>query len=213
METTTIIKVYNLTVVTKKIYSFVCCLFLLAGVTFTDISWAATYQVDLDRSVVSFKIRNLGIWVEGNFSEYEGTIEYEPEDPQSLSASGSIQAGSIDTGIQKRDKHLLTKDFFHISQFPLITFTSAKVEMHSDSEVTLHGLLTIHGIKKNVAIDVDAHGISKDAEGDVTAHFIATTSVNRKDFGLTWKPPWDLFGTVMGTEVKIYLDIYANSVD
>ena len=192
---------------------FICSFFLLAGVAFTDVSWSATYAVDPSHSTLSFKIRNLGIWVKGTFSEYEGTIEYEPEDPESLSAAGSIQAGSIDTGIQKRDTHLRTKDFFHVSQFPLITFTSTGAEMASDSRVTLHGLLTILGLERDVGVHVDTHGLSRDAQGNVTAHFVATASVNRKDFGLTWKPPWDLFGTVMGTEVRIYLDISANLVD
>ncbi len=168
---------------------------------------AAAFKVDVDHSAVTFKVKHLFSWVQGKFSKFDGAIEYEQGKPETWSAQGSIEIASIDTGVEKRDTHLKSKDFFDAEAFPKITFKTGKVEVISDNKAKVEGLLTMHGIEKPVVLDVDILGVAKDPWGNVAAGFSATTKINRKDFGINWNQTLDNGGLLVGEEVLITLDV------
>ncbi|MBI4431861.1 MAG: polyisoprenoid-binding protein [Candidatus Omnitrophica bacterium] len=181
--------------------------FVLAGVLLSSPVFAATYKVDPAHSTVSFKIRHLFSQVQGQFNEFEGVIEYEPGKPETWKASGAIQTASIDTNVAKRDEHLRTADFFDAAKYPTITFKSVKFTDATDKGAKMEGLLSMHGVEKAVVLDVQAHGVGKDPWGNVRAGFSATTTINRKDFGLTWNETLETGQFLVGEEVVINLEI------
>ena len=168
---------------------------------------AATYALDTDHTTVSFKIRHLFSKVQGTFDKFEGTFDYEPGKPELWKAQAVIQAASIDTRVEQRDKHLRSKDFFEVETYPTLTFTSTKVTDATSSGAKLSGLLKIHGVEKPVVLDLQVHGVGKDPWGNVRAGFTATTTVNRKDFGLTWNKAVEAGQLLVGDEVEITLEV------
>jgi polyisoprenoid-binding protein YceI len=169
--------------------------------------FAANYAVDVDHTSVSFKIRHILSNVQGHFRQFEGTIAYEPGKPETWSAEGVIQAASIDTNVEPRDKHLRSADFFEVEKYPTISFKTVKVIEASDAAAKLEGLLTLHGVEKPVVLDVEIHGVAKDPWGNTRASFTVTTLLNRKDFGLTWNKTLETGQLLVGEEVKITLEV------
>ena len=170
-------------------------------------AWAATYNLDADHTAVSFKVRHLFSYVRGTFNQFEGTFEYEPGTPDTWKANATIQADSIDTRVKERDKHLRSKDFFEVDKFPTITFVSTKVTDVTAEGAKLHGTLTIHGVTKPVALDLAIHGAGKDPWGNVRSGFTATTTIDRKDFGLTWNQALEAGKFLVGDEVEITIEV------
>ena len=184
--------------------------FLLVGlliVAGTSLAWATTYTVDPDHSTVSFKIRHLFSNVTGTFNTFEGQFDYVPDHPEQWKANVTIQAASIDTRVVDRDTHLRSKDFFDVEQHPTITFTSTGVTDVASARAKLHGRLTIHGIEKPVVLDLAIHGEGKDPWGNLRSGFTASTTINRKDFGLTWNQALETGQLLVGEEVAITLEI------
>jgi len=177
---------------------------LLAG---APASSATTYAIDKDHTTVSFKIRHLFSKVEGTFNDFEGSFEYVRGQPEAWRAEATIQAGSIDTRVEMRDKHLRSPDFFAVEQYPTITFKSISVTDTTATGATVHGLLAMRGVEQPVALDLQIHGEGKDPWGNVRSGFTATTKVNRKDFGLTWNEALETGQLLVGEEVEIVLEI------
>ena len=175
----------------------------------SQVSWAEAYKVDKDHTSVSFKIRHLFSNVQGSLRDFEGTVEYDPEKPENSSAVGTIQAASIDTNVPERDKHLKSKDFFDVEQFPVIAFKTTKVTAVTKESAKVEGELTIHGITKPVVLDVQIHGAGADPWGNVRAGFTATTKINRKDFGIVWNQVLDKGQLMVGDEVIITIELEA----
>jgi len=169
--------------------------------------WATTYAIDRDHTTVSFKIRHLFSKVEGTFNEFEGAFDYVPGQSDQWKAQATIQAASIDTRVEPRDKHLRSADFFHVEQYPTITFTSTGVTEATETSARLHGLLTIHGVEKPVVLDLTVHGEGKDPWGNLRSGFTATTTINRKDFELTWNEVLETGQLLVGEEVEITLEV------
>jgi polyisoprenoid-binding protein YceI len=180
---------------------------------FTPAARAATYNIDADHTSVGFKIRHLLSWVNGSFNKFEGTFDYEPGKPELWKVKAVIQAASIDTGVEQRDKHLRTPDFFDVEKFPTITFESTKAESLTETTARLEGNLTIHGVTKPVVLDVEILGEVKDPWGNQLSGFTATTTVNRKDFGLTWNQAVETGQFLVGEEVKITLEVSGIKAD
>ena len=168
---------------------------------------ADTYTIDLDHSAVTFKIRHLFSKVAGTFNQFEGTIEYEPGKPETWKTQAVIQAASIDTRVEKRDNHLRSKAFFEVEKYPTLTFTSTQVTDMTDKGAKLHGTLTMHGVQKPVVLDLQIHGVGKDPWGNVRAGFTATTTIDRKDFGVAWNQAAEGGGLLLGDEVEITLEM------
>lgn len=172
---------------------------------------ATSYKVDPAHTSVSFKIRHLFTEVDGRFTDFSGSIEFDPSDPAKTRVAGEIKAASIDTNNEKRDKHLRAPDFFDVGKHPTITFTSTKV---SDVDAAkkkgkLHGKLTMHGVEKPIVLDVVYLGSGKDPWGNAKAGFKATTTIDRKDFGLTWNETLETGGLLVGDEVSIEINVEA----
>ena len=186
----------------------------ILAVIFTAIfvsaqAWAATYKVDLDHSAVSFKIKHLVSKVQGQFNEFSGTIEFEPGKPETWSASGTIQADSIDTNVLERDKHLRGADFFDVEKFPTIDFRTTLVKDATETGAKAEGVLTMHGVERPVLLDVTIGGVADDPWGNTRAAFTVTTKVNRKDFGMVYNQALDKGGLLLGEEVEVTLEIEA----
>ena len=172
---------------------------------------AASYNVDASHTSVSFKIRHLFTEVEGRFTDFSGTIEFDAADPSKTRVTGEIKTASINTNNEKRDKHLRTDEFFHVEKYPTITFVTTKV---SDVDARkkkgkLHGKLTMHGVEKPVVLDVVYLGAGADPWGNQKAGFKATMTIDRKDFGLTWNEALETGGFLVGDEVEIQINVEA----
>lgn len=186
----------------KKLVLIIGALVLAQGSAF-----AANYKVDPEHSSVSFKIRHLVSKVQGNFNDFSGSFVYEPGSPDIWEVEAVIQAASIDTNVAERDKHLKSADFFDVEKFPELTFRSTKVTDAITDSAKLHGFLTIRGVEREVVFDLEILGQAEDGWGNKFASFSATTTINRKDFGLTWNKTLEAGNVLVGEEVKITLDI------
>jgi polyisoprenoid-binding protein YceI len=169
--------------------------------------WAATYQVDPEHTRVGFKIRHLFSKVSGIFDRFEGMFDYVPGQPEQWKASAMIQAASINTHLAARDRDLRSPNFFDVEHYPTIIFTSTQVTDVTPSSAKLHGLLTMHGVQKSVILDVQIHGETKDPSGTSRTHFTASTTINRRDFGITWNKVMEAGQLVLGKKVEITIDV------
>lgn len=170
-------------------------------------AFAATYAIDRDHSTVGFKVRHLFSNVRGQFNDFSGAIDYEPGQPETWKVEATIQAASIDTNVEKRDTHLRSKDFFDVAAYPALAFRSTGVREATPAGVKLDGVLSLHGVEKPVTLDLAVHGVGKDPWGNTRAGFTATTTINRKDYGLTWNQTLETGQLLVGDEVEITLEI------
>ena len=182
--------------------ALIAVIFLAAGL------WAQTFQVDPVHSSVGVTIRHIVSNVKGRFTDFSGTIVYDPKKIEKSSVTVSIKTATIDTDNQKRDDHLRSPDFFDVEKFPEITFQSAKVAKKGNKFI-LHGILVMHGIEKKVSIPFGILGVAKDPGGNNRAGFEAELTLNRKDFGITWNRTLDQGGLLLGEDVKIGLSLEA----
>lgn len=175
---------------------------MVAGMLFgaTALS-AAVYKLDVDHTSIGFKVKHMMIsTVTGKFNKFDGT--YDLEKGQFKALKGEIKAASIDTGIEKRDNHLRSVDFFDVAKFPDISFV-----MTGATKDKMTGNLTIHGITKKVTLDIDMGGVVEDPWGNMRSGFILTGQINRKDFGLNWNKAIEAGGVVVGDEVKLIVEV------
>ena len=168
-----------------------------------------TFQVDKAHSEVDFQVRHLLTKVRGRFTDYSGTIEFDHENPSHSKVDFTIQAASINTAEPKRDEHLRSNDFFAADTFPTLTFTSTKIAPRKGDLYDVEGDLTIRGITKRVVLPVTHLGLAKDPWGNEKLAFEAETTIDRKDFGLTWNAALETGGFLVGDEVKVSLQIQA----
>lgn len=168
---------------------------------------AAKYVIDPDHSSVSFRVRHLVGHVTGAFDRFHGDFTYEPGHPKVWKASATIEAASVDTKVEARDKHLRSEDFFDVETHPTLTFVSTKVTPAKGGAAKLIGKLTILETTKTVALDLELGGVQKGSDGKEHAAFTATTRLNRKDFGLTWNDTIETGGVLVGDDVDVTLEI------
>src|SRR4029079_13777798 len=121
----------------------------------------------------------------------------------------TIDASSIDTGVVDRDAHLKSPDFFDAAQYPELRFVATRVQPRSGAEVDVVGDLTMKGTTREVVLRVEQHGQAKDSWGNVRAAFSAKTTIDRKDFGLTWNQALETGGVLGGDTVEIEAEIEA----
>jgi polyisoprenoid-binding protein YceI len=189
---------------------------LLAAVTLGALllpvqAWAEarTYTIDRAHSNVKFKIRHLISEVEGRFTEFDGSVTYDPQAPQASNVEMTVQSASIDTDNTRRDDHLRSPDFFEVEKFPTLSFKSVSVEPESATALRITGDLTIHGVTKRVTIPVRVTGTMPFREGE-KAGFATTFTVDRKDYNVTWNRNVDQGGVVLGDEVEITIRLEAD---
>jgi len=168
-----------------------------------------TYEIDPTHSSVTFSVRHLMVAkVRGHFAVKGGRIEVEP-DPLASSVVATVDAGSVDTRDANRDAHLRSADFFDVEHHPEISFRSSGVEQVGPGEYRLHGELTIRDVTRPIALTVEYLGAGKTLEGRTTIGFSATTTLNRKDWGLEWNVALESGGVLVGDKITLTIDVEA----
>ena len=168
------------------------------------------WEIDSSHSSVHFSVRHLVIAkVRGSFGRWSGTVQVPDGDFCHATVAVTIDASSIDTGVADRDGHLKSPDFFDVSQHPDLRFVGKRVQPRSVGEIDVIGDLTIKGITREAVLRVEQHGQAKDPWGNVRAAFTAKTSIDRKDFGLTWNQVLETGGVMVGDRVEIEAEIEA----
>ncbi|TRM10942.1 YceI family protein [Lentibacillus cibarius] len=169
----------------------------------------AIWNVDKVHSTIGFSVRHMMISnVKGTFNDFEGTVEADPQDLTDASVDIKIDANSIDTRRSDRDDHLRSADFFDVENHPNLTFKATNIEKKSEDHYDMTGDLTIRGTTNPVTFDITFEGMAKDPmSGDEAAGFTGSTTINRKDFGLTWNAALETGGVVVSDEVKINIEI------
>jgi polyisoprenoid-binding protein YceI len=169
---------------------------------------AGTWAIDPVHSEVSFTVRHMMVSkVRGRFDKFEGTF-VTGEDPAQSSVTASVDLSSINTGQEQRDAHIRSADFFEVEKYPEMTFVSTGVKAAEEGFV-LEGDLTLKGVTKAVAFDLEVNGFGPDAYGGTRAGFSAITQINRKDFGVSFDGPIPGVpgGAVVSDAITVNLEI------
>ncbi len=176
-----------------------------------------TWKIDPTHTEASFQVRHFFSKVRGVFHEIEGTIVYDTTDASAIKVDALVKVASVDTGNEKRDGHLQAADFFDAEKNPTLSFKSTSVKPVAKGRYKLTGDLTMRGVTKQVTFDAEFFGSSAISMGGQArgskAGFAATTTVNRKDFGINWNRALDNGGTVLDDSVTIVLNVEADKAD
>jgi len=168
------------------------------------------FLIDPEHSRISFRVRHLGLSeVTGNFTLFSGRILFAKDDLLKSRVDAVLETKSISTGVEKRDKHLRSPDFFDISKFPKISYLSSEIIGTDLNQFTVKGVLTMRGVSLPVELQTKFLGLETDPWGYQRAAFSAQTSLNRRDFGLIWSKILESGALVVGDQVNITLDIQA----
>lgn len=181
----------------------------IIALTLPGLAAASSWTIDQDHSNVGFKVKHLMVSnVKGEFRGFNGTLEIDDKDVTKSKVTVTIETPSITTGVTKRDDHLKSPDFFDVAKYPTMTFVSKKVKTAGNDRLIVYGDLTLHGVTREVALDVEGPTKAyKDPWGNIKRGASATTKINRKDFGLTWNTAIESGGVVVGDEVTISLEV------
>jgi polyisoprenoid-binding protein YceI len=169
----------------------------------TAAAQAGSWQIDPNHTAAQFSVRHLGVsTVRGAFTKVTGSAKHDPADPSKDSLDVAIETNSVDTRVEMRDNDLRSPRFFDAQKFPTITFHSRQAKAAGSGKLQLTGDLTIHGVTKEVVLDVDGPSAPiKDPMGKgQRMGASATTKVNRQDFGVSAMPG------VVGDEITITID-------
>lgn len=169
------------------------------------------WKIDPAHSEADFAIKHMSIsTVHGTFRGISGLIKFDAADLTKSSVDATIDVSSVDTGVAARDNHLKSPDFFDVAKFPTMTFKSTTVAKEGD-HYNVTGNLTLHGVTKQVVLKLEQPGKEEPGMDGKSVHrgFEATTTIDRKDFGLTWNGTLKSGDAVLADEVKIELDIEA----
>ncbi len=164
-----------------------------------------TYKIDAVHSEVSFKVRHLVAKTSGRFTKFEGTVIVDTKDITKSTVDVKIDAASVNTDNEGRDKHLRTADFFDVEKFPAITFKSTSVKEVAKGMLEVTGDFTLRGVTKRITFPIANAGTRAGMRpGSVVAGFIdGALKIKRQDFGITYGPG------VLGDDIEISLNIEA----
>ncbi len=173
------------------------------------IAQTSRWEIDPVHSNIAFSVRHMMISnVRGVFTKFTGVLEGNPADVSTAKVNVTIDAASIDTREPARDKDLMGPNYLDVVKYPTLTFVSKKVETAGEGHLKVTGDLTIHGVTRPVVLDVE--GVTpptKDPWGGTRVGAHATTTINRKDFGLVWNKTLETGGVLVGEDVAITLDV------
>jgi polyisoprenoid-binding protein YceI len=173
-----------------------------------DIS--GDYTLDTSHSRLGFSARHAMVTtVRGHFKEFSGTAHVDTANPAASKVEVSIEASSIDTGNADRNGHLVSADFFEVESHPKLTFVSTQVERADETTWVITGDLTIKGVSKPVTIEFEQTGSARDPFGNLRVGFEGSTTINRKDWGLTWNAALETGGVLVSDRIKLEFDISA----
>jgi polyisoprenoid-binding protein YceI len=191
-----------------KLRTWALSVLLASGMYIPGAALATTYKADPEHTSVGFRVRHLFTQVKGRFDKFDGQIIFDPQHPEQTKVQGSIDVASVNTNVEERDKDLRSERFFDVAKYPKITFVSTGTSGIDATKKSgkLNGKLTIHGVEKPVVLEVSFLGEGKDPWGNVRAGFSAHTTINRKDFGLTWNETLETGGVLVGDEIQIEIE-------
>jgi polyisoprenoid-binding protein YceI len=190
--------------------SAVVALVALVAFAFAPAARAAnTFTADKAHTSVGFSVRHMMSQVRGSFGDFSMTIVKDDANPAGSSVDFKIQAASVTTANEMRDKHLRSEDFFFVEKFPEITFKSTKIEKVSDTEYRATGEFTMRGVTKVLTLPVTYLGEMKGMDGKSLIGFSVTTKLDRKEFGFNWNKALDNGGLLLSDEVTIEINIEA----
>ena len=170
---------------------------------------ASVYTLDGTHTNVGFSVKHLMITnVKGDFKKYDATIDFDAATKSFKVFKANIETASVDTGIEKRDNHLKSDDFFLSEKFPKMTFEMKSYEANGD-EGKMTGDLTIRGITKSVVLEVEEIATVKDFEGNNRVGFTLEGKINRMDYDLKWNKALELGGVAVAEEVKLTAEVEA----
>lgn len=170
------------------------------------------WNVDPVHSHVGFSVRHMMVTtVKGSFTSFRGTLEIDDADFTRSKIEGEIDVQSIDTKNADRDNHLRTNEFFDVANHPKITFRSTKIDVADKDEgrYTVHGDITIRGVTKPIALDVEFAGTSKNPYGQTIAGVSGSGTINRKDFGVVYNALLETGGVAVSDKVKLEIEVQA----
>jgi polyisoprenoid-binding protein YceI len=170
-----------------------------------------TWTVDTAHSAAGFSVKHMMVsTVRGTLGPVKGTIDYDGKSLEGLKADITITVAGLNTGNEGRDKDLRSPNFFDVAQFPTVTFKSKRVETAGQGKFKLIGDLTMHGVTKEVTLSGEGPSpVLKQPDGSQRIGASATTTVNRKDFGMQWSRMVEA-APVVSDEVQITIDVEAN---
>jgi polyisoprenoid-binding protein YceI len=167
-----------------------------------------TWQIDSAHSHIAFSARHMMISkVRGRFENFSGVINFDENNPSASTVNVEIEAASINTRVGQRDDHLRSADFLDAANHPTLTFASKRIEITGENSGKLVGDLTIRDITKEVILDVEYAGQAKSPWGTFSAGFSASTTINRKDWGLEWNAPLETGGVLVGDAITIDIEL------
>jgi len=169
-----------------------------------------TWQIDPSHSSVEFSVKHMVFaTAKGRFSGVSGTI-VDAADPAQSTVRVEIDPSTIDTRDEKRDAHLKSEDFFHVEQFPTMTFESTTVERTGGNDLKVTGNLMMRGVSHEVVLDGTFNGSGKNPWGQEVAGYSANTEINRHDWDLGFNVALEAGGVLVGEKVRIEIDVEAS---
>lgn len=167
------------------------------------VAQTEVWHLDPPHSAAQFSVRHMGIsTVRGTFTKLGGDIAYSASDPGKSSIDVTIEAASVDTRVEMRDNDLRSPNYLEVAKYPAITFKSTRIAAPSAGKLTVTGNLTIHGVTKEVVLDVDGPTAPiTDKKGNLHMGASASTKINRQDFGVGGSSP------AIGNELSLLIDV------
>jgi polyisoprenoid-binding protein YceI len=167
-----------------------------------------TWKIDPAHSEINFTVRHMMISnVRGRFEEFDGTVEFDEQNPENSVVDVRIDATSINTREAKRDTHLRSPDFLNAEKYPYLTYQSTRIKRTGETTAIIYGDLHIREKAIEVPLEVEFNGLAKSPWGTTSAGFSATAKINRKDWGLEWNQALETGGVLVGDEVKINIEL------
>ncbi|MBI4616057.1 MAG: YceI family protein [Planctomycetes bacterium] len=167
---------------------------------------AHDWTVDASHSSVLFKVKHMNVsWFFGRFIDFEGKIHFDPTEPAKNSVELDVKTQSVRTWSRDRDDHLKGPDFFNVAEFPLMTFRSKAVEKAGEDRFRVTGDFTLHGVTKEIAVEVEKTGEGTGLRGEPRIGFYTEFRIKRSDYGMT---TYVAEGAV-GDEVTVILSLEA----
>ena len=171
-----------------------------------EVPAQSKWVIDPENSSASFVARHVFTNVRGMIHHPTGALALDEATPANSSVTATLPVGTIDTGVEERDTHLKSADFFDAARFPDLTFSSTGFALASGGGFTVTGALTLHGVSRPVTLAVTLSPPFNHA-GGIRRGLEATTRVNRRDFGIAWDFPGEGTGVVVGDEVNVTIDL------
>ena len=168
------------------------------------------YQIDVAHTRLGFTARHAMVTsVRGSFGDFAGRAHLDATDPSKSTAELTIRTASLSTGQEQRDAHVRGADFFDVETYPEIKFVSTAAEQLDEDTFRLTGDLTIKDVTRPVSVDFTYNGSAKDPFGNLRAGFDGRTTLNRKDWGLTWNAALETGGLLVSDKIKLEFDVSA----